>query len=261
MSNGLWVKTFIFLLFLLPSCAPKMPPRVSVPESEQVQVLKEVKAYLNSLQSIRSAKGFAKVRLKASKGRGNFDEAVIIRLPASFRFETLDDFGKTRFLVTSDGSSLDWQDLSRKEYSTGEMTDERVRRLIPLAHSLEETLGLFIGKIKPPDLTQAVVTRQKSLTEYRIEFLGGELIWDRENHAIVSFASKGEDGKVAFQYRGSEFKEKPSIKIPSRVWLKDFKTKKEIEIHYQDLELNPVISESLFKLYPQPDARRLDEMD
>lgn len=258
-----------FSAFLFAACGPKAPPRVAVPDSERSGVLREIQTYLQGLESLQSLRGFARVRLKVKGGSQNFDEAVIIRFPESFRFETLDDLGNTRLLLSSDGRTLFWQDFSRREYFEGALHEVKLGRLLPMASTLSETLALFIGKPTLEKRLIGPVEREGEGPRYRVILPLGELVWDSGEKAILSFASKKENGKVAYRYEGESFLERPlagdpqkrTIKIPSRVRLKDFKSKNEIRIRYQQLELNPKIQEGVFVIQPSLDAKRLDEID
>jgi hypothetical protein len=132
-----------------------------------------------------------------------------------------------------------------------------------MASSVEETLGLFLGKVPPPDLVGARVFREGDSPRFWVVFSGGELLWDDEEGAIVSFASKGERDRVTFQYEGGEFQQNTlyKVKIPFRVKMKDFKTKNRVEIHYLSLEINPKLSPTLFELDSNRETRRLDDKD
>jgi hypothetical protein len=264
---GFFLSIAFCLLFLV-ACGPKTPPRTALPEGQAADVLREVRAFLQSWEAVGSARGYARVQLHARRKTLRTDEALFIHLPDAFRFESLDDFGRTRFLLLSDGQNLQWRDFDRGESEIRERNEEELKRFLPMASSIEETLGLFLGKLPPPDLAGAQVFKEGDSSRFRVVFPSGEFLWDEGEGAIVSFALKGERGRVVFQYEGGEFKELnlPSlgktlsrIKVPSRVKMKDFKTKNRVEIHYLSLEINPKLAPSLFEMNSNRETRRLDD--
>jgi outer membrane lipoprotein-sorting protein len=268
-------KTNRFLLlvlsFFLFACGSKISPRAALPEAESRHVLEQAEAYLQSVQILKSARGYAKVRLKVKGHQKNFDEAVIIAWPDSFRFETLDDLGNTQFLIVSDGDTLAWQDFQRKEMSSQKVNDKALARFLPVVESVTDTLGLLIGRLPPQDLKGAQVTRDAKSPLAHIHFSKGEIGWDSESGYIVSLALKDEDGKFRFQIEGRDFVDrvirgpKESLaRAPSRIHLKDLKTGNEIDLSYRDLTVEPAsskLSPSLFHVEPSSDMKRLDERD
>ncbi len=257
------------LLCLFFACTAKTPPRIALPENEQQNLLKTVERYIQSLQKIKGVKAYAKVRLKVRGQKINFDEVIKIQFPFSFYFETLDDLANTSFQLMSDGSSLFWQDFIRKEYWEGELNEKSIRKFIPLASDLEETLGLFVGKIPPLDLKEAKVFKNSDSSQYIIRIPRGEIIWDLSQNAIVHLALKGEGASLAFEYEGGRFHpqtlnptKETDVNVPSHVKLKDLKTKNEIEINYKDLTLGigPMLVPLTIQFNPLPDAKRLNAL-
>lgn len=260
---------FLFISIFLFSCVPRKAPRVALPQNEQAIILQKVARYSESLQKIGSAKSYAKVRLRVRGYKTSFDEVIKIRFPFSFYFETLDDLANKRFVMASNGSTLFWQDYDRKEYYEGELDENSLRKFLPLAANLEETLGFFIGKLPVFDLQTAQIFKIDQGPQYSIKISRGEIIWDESQNAIVSLAFGKEGARVGFEYEGANFRrqtlhstKESDVYIPSRVKLRDKKTKNEIEILYQDSELaigNAVLPESI-SWAPLPDAKQIHEL-
>lgn len=260
----------VFLLFFF-ACGPKVPPRVALPEADSQRVLEEADSYIRGVQMIHTGRGYAKVGLKVKGHRRSFDEAVVVGWPDSFRFETLDDLGNTQFLIVSDGETLAWQDFIKKESSEHQITEERLRRFLPVVESVRDTLGLLIGRLPLQDLSGAAVSREANSGLNRIVTLKGEMVWDPEGRYIVSLALKGEDGKFRYQYEGWDFVDRPirgskgtQVRAPSRIHLKDLKTGNEIDLFYRDLSVDTIssgISPSLFRLNAESGMKRLDDRE
>ena len=247
--------SFLLVVLFLSSCAPKAPPRISAPEEQSKKVLEDFALALKSLQKIQSARGYAKLKLKVKGRSANVDEAVLIQLPRSFRFETVDDFGGPRFLLLSDGESLFWRDFSRKEEGREDLSEAALKKYLPMAADLSETLGLFMGRIPRDDVATAKVSQEEGSGLYWILTPRSESLWDHEARTILSFASKGEDGKVAYQYKAGEFQGL----IPRRIFLKDLKTNNEVTIHYLDFQLNPAIPRERFEV--ESSMKRSNDVD
>ena len=259
---------FIILLFFV-ACAPKTAIRIAVPDTEQSKILEDINSYQKSLQGIGAAKAYAKVRVKIRGHQARIEEAVKIRFPFSFYFETLDDLGNTQFKMTSDGSGLLWEDYSQREYWLGELNEKNLRKFLPLAANLEETLGLFVGKMPLLDLKEAKVFGTEKSNIYLVKIPRGQIFWDKSQNVIVSLAFKSEAANLGFVYEGDHFHpltlyptKETDLRVPSLVKLKDVKTKNEIEINCQDLELSlgTLLVPQAFSLDPLPGAKRLDAL-
>ncbi|MFO1518228.1 MAG: hypothetical protein U1F57_00965 [bacterium] len=296
--------TLLGVVFLLASCGPKIPPKVALPVSpeESRRVLKNVIDYVHSTETLVSARGYAKVRLKAGRLKGRFDEAIVVdwgndySRPGRFRFEALDDFGNTRYLLLSDGVDFSWEDRVRREYASQPFQVGNLKKFMPLPPPegelsredawVKETLRFLTGVPRLFRYLEATLPGQERQIEkigegrYRIGGAKGgnqgdskvpEIIWDEGEHAIVSLALKDEGGKLSFRYEAEGFSApkkslggmsgEKSLLIPSRVYLKDYKTQNEIEIHYRDLEVanQSVTSPELFYLSPLSNEKKLDE--
>lgn len=235
---------FIVFLFFFTACTVKSPPRVSIPTNEEQKILGQVQQYLHSLQGIQSVKAYAKVKLKIKGKKLNFDEVIKIQFPLSFQFESLDDFANIRFVLRSEGEQLFWQDFQNQQSGDLDLTEKNIRKFIPMATSLTETLGFFIGKIPLLDLKNARVYPGPLAEEFVIETPQGELVWSSSQKVIVRLAWKKEGARLAFEYEGGNFilrkinpTKEAEVRLPSHIKLKDYKNKSEIEISYQDLML------------------------
>ncbi len=264
------IRFFYFLLFLglgfVFACTAKRPPRIALPPADQQKIIKQVAHTIHSLQGMRGARGFAKVSLRIKGHQARFDAVVKIEFPLSFYFETLDDFANTRYQLISDGAQLFWQDFSKKEYWEGALHEKMMQKFLPLASHLEETLGLWIGKIPPLKLQEAEVWEGPLPFQYLIVIPQGKIIWEDSSKTIVYLALKTEGAKFGYEYEGSDFHpitfiptKETDVKVPFRIRLKDAKTKNEIEIHYQSLEVGmgkgflPFSTE----FNPLPDAKKI----
>lgn len=260
---------FVLLLIYLSACAPTKAPRVALPPNEQSNILKKVSLYSESLQKIGSVKSYAKVRLRVRSYKTSFDEVIKILFPFSFYFETLDDLANKRFVMASDGATLFWQDYDRKEYYEGKLEEKSLRKFLPLASNIEETLGYFVGKLPLFDLQMAQVFKVDQGPQYSIRIPRGEIIWDDSQNAIVSLAFGKEGARVAFEYEAGNFRrqtlqasKETDVYLPSRVKLRDKQTKNEIEIIYQDSELAVGNAKGWEPISwsPLPDAKQIHEL-
>ncbi|MBL7685096.1 MAG: hypothetical protein JNK65_03555 [Deltaproteobacteria bacterium] len=244
---------FLFILLFMFACATQTPPRISsLPDSQKTKILNSVKKKLEMFQKIESAKGFAQVKLKLRNKKQSLDEVVFLKFPKHFRFETLDDFGNLQFFILSDGENLRWEDRLKGQSSEIDLSEKNLRRFLPSTGSIDQTLALFIGKIPLLDLEEAKVFPKNET--YEVEFQGAVLVWNPIQEQILSLVFKNNRGKTFFRFEGSDFKNYPLntsskdfVSLPSRVLLQDFKTKNELEIRYQSLELNSSLNESMFE--------------
>lgn len=278
-KNTLYFSLFtIFFLPFLAACGSKISPKSSLSKEVQSQIIQKTENYLKTNQKyLQAAKGYAKVKLKIKSKKENFDAVVIVDLnPSSdpdnqskilrFRFEILDDLGNSRTLILSDGKNLSWKDFSKEEIHLAELSEKNLRKFLPLANSIEETLGLLIGKIPKLEIhTSSVIQSPCNSPQpcasslYRLTFPQGEMLWNDEKQVIEFLALKSKNGKLAFQFEGKNFiypivspTKEMTIAIPSQIKLVDLKTKNEIEINYKviDIGMRLSFSPSLFELEP-----------
>ncbi len=270
--------TFIsfFLVVSLAACGSKTPPRSSLSEEVESKIIQRTENYLQKNHNyLHSAKGYAKVKLKIKSKKENFDAVILVDfniipdhefVPLRFRFEVLDDLGNSRSLVVSDGKTLSWKDFSKEEIHSTDLSEKNLRNFLPLANSLEETLGLLIGRIPKLEIHSASVVespcrdpRLCTSTSYRLTFPQGEILWNDQKQTIEFLALKSKSGKLTFQYEGKNFihptvspTKETSLTIPSQIRLTDLKSKNEIEINYKviDIGIRLPFSQTLFELEP-----------
>ncbi len=275
--NPLYLTLFSFFLVVsLATCGSKAPPRTALSEEAESKIIQKTGNYLQKNRSyLHSAKGYAKVKLRIKSKKENFDAVVIVDLnttpdndstPLRFRFEILDDLGNSRSLMVSDGKTLFWKDFSKEEIRSDELSEKNLRKFLPLANSIEETLGLLVGRIPLLDLNQSTVRpsprpspQGEGEKNYQINFSQGEILWNDQKQVIEFLALKSKSGKLAFQYEGKNFihptvspTKETTLTIPSQIRLTDLKTKNEIEINYKviDIGMRLPFSPALFELEP-----------
>jgi len=250
------VLIFFVVIFLSACGSSKTPPKVAVPESEKTKILQSIQQSLEISQALKNVKGYAQVHLKTRKGSTHFDEVVFIRFPDSFYFETVDDFGNARYVLISNGENLSWQDYSKKEYGEEALSSIKLEKILPLRSTLAESLGFLVGKLGV--VLKAGDFFQSSDHRYELKTPEYSLIWDTQLQKIVSVDFRDENGKVTYRYEGLNFfSQAPGF--PSKIHLRDYKHKTEMEIRYQFLEENPTVDESLFNLKVLPDAKKVNQ--
>gem|GEM_PF-2202515 len=263
---------FFALPFVLAACVTRMPPRVALPEAESSRVLDNLRLHLKNQELLQGARGYARVKLKLGGKGAGAEEAVFIALPDRFRFETLDDLGNRRFVLFGGEGRFFARDEGKPSERLRELEEKDLKRFLPLKSDVEETLGLFLGKIPPLNLEGARVYPELKDSTFRIVLPEAEVFWDDAQGLILSLDWKEERGKLAYRYEGGEFarasfrrpspsSSKDPLLAPMRVRLTDLKTKNWVEIRYLSLEWNPDLSPSLFRVNPLEDGAGSDDQD
>ncbi len=271
---------FVGCVSRLPGPAIPASALFEVDEKEKETVVQSVKDYTLSLKQLKGARGYARVRLDTKGKIKNLDELILIffpeNTPPSFRFETLDDFGNPHFVLLSDGKQLEWQDLDRSEISTEILEEKTLKRFLPIFLNLSKTLGLLIGKLdlsfENDPLLAVLKNREANPEFYHLYFATREIVWSTQEKTIVRWIEKNHSGKSLFIYEAKDFhildtsppecthlvggvavgptgdsncvKDKSggfSFKLPTKIYLKDFKNKTFLDLEYLQMKITSVL--------------------
>ncbi len=247
------------------ACAPKHEPQhatrsgfVLLHDFEKDSLLKQVQTFATSLENLNALKGYAKIGLEIKKRKRNVEETVFIQLPASFRFETLDDLGNLKFTLASDGSTLQWFENGDHKIHTEALTEKTLSRYLPFLDSFSETLGLFFGRLPNPNFQpDAVEVRKYENGEVWLVGENDRWLWNPLDQKITRWDRLSARGKILFHVEVSEFKNfvtssesksRETYSLPTRILIQDLKRKNAIRIHYLDMQPQKALPEALFQI-------------
>lgn len=100
----------------------------------------------------------AHLTVRRSAGVQRFPGVLLLRTPASLRFEALSPFGQPFMLATVSDGTVVIYNVSDNRALTGPATASAARRWLGIALAAEDLVGVLLGRVgPPPDLREAAI--------------------------------------------------------------------------------------------------------
>ncbi len=132
-------------LALTGGCA-SLPPRRPLPP-EVLTTRAELEARWREFRDLRS---LTDITIRRAGRADRLSGVLLLRAPASLRFEALAPFGPPLLVVASDGESVTLWEVAQERAYIGRATPEANRRWLGLALGSEELVALLAGYALPP---------------------------------------------------------------------------------------------------------------
>lgn len=249
------------------SCSARPPPRpVAFPPSASVSSAQDFLAKLAAQrQAIRSVRGITRVTYRGSQETGTARQAVAVRAPNLFRLELFSPVGIAA-LTTCNGEILTAYFSGQKVLYRGQATPFAIARFTRMMLSAQEITGLLLGI--PPITGQMAqgavptVTLDAERGWYRIEFVfaevGSQVLWfDPHTGLLQQWEKVGLDGHVLTRLQLAEYQKIQGLDFPLEIHLKDYVGQQELGLHYEQIELNPALAETLFTIPSIPGVQEI----
>ncbi|MBI2358403.1 MAG: DUF4292 domain-containing protein [Deltaproteobacteria bacterium] len=240
------------------SCAPVASRSPAVTDQIPQKALDPgelVRNLLQREQQLRSLRALATVEYSSWRGRGKFQEVVVIRRPDRLRLETLSQLGAVLIVTAANDEVVGFHPQERLFYR-GRSSKENLSRYTQIPLELEEVTRLLLG-LPPVDLSG------------RWEGNGGSLSWQREGggrETITFDPTRGlplkwerfdGNGEIEFSAGFSDFAVTSGVPFPMTLSFSAPMRQLQVELRYQEPELNVVLPESLFVVEKPPHVREL----
>ncbi|MBI3090919.1 MAG: hypothetical protein HYY96_09655 [Candidatus Tectomicrobia bacterium] len=162
---------------LLPPEAPRPAPPLALYGADELVAILERRARL-----VRDLRGVAHLTLELGTQRFQAKQAVLIRLPAMLRIETLGLFGQSMFLFTSDSRELRIFYPRERKYYLAQATRKNLSRLLGLSLSITSLATLSSGGVPLPRLVsgagvQAVPSLRLQVLSFPTPAAGRQEVW------------------------------------------------------------------------------------
>ena len=244
---------------------PLRPARLPPPD----QPLPLVHDFLTKLaahrQAISSVRGVARVTYHGPEERGSAKQAVAVHAPNQFRLELFSPVGIAA-LTTCNGDTLSAYFPGQKVLYRGQATPFAIARFTRVMLSAQEISGLLLGS--PPMRAQMVedavptVSLDRERGWYRVEFafaeVGSQVLWfDQRTMLLQQWERVGLDDQVVTQLQLAAYQKIQGQYFPHEIHLTDHFGQQELGIYYEQLELNPALSASLFKIPSIPGVQEI----
>jgi outer membrane lipoprotein-sorting protein len=203
------------------------------------------------------------VAYKDAHEKGTARQAVAVDAPDRFRLELFSPIGIVS-LVTTDGHNLAAYFPQDKVLYRGAATPTNTARFIQLALSASEITGLLLGLPVLPDQREAGVVRfDEDAGWYRLDLPLTEgdvqtLAFDQKTLRLLGWEVRNGEGAVLARVTLSDYRPVRNQEFPFAIELSDKQGKQEAAITYEQVELNPPLSDSLFTLVSIPGVQEID---
>jgi outer membrane lipoprotein-sorting protein len=215
---------------------------------------------------VLSVKAEARVKIRAPERSGTVGELIAAARPAALHLETLDFFGKPVALLASDGERFAMFAQDKASFYTGPATAQNISRLLPLVLEPSEVAAILLGDIPRIRATEARLELDTEARAYRVTLKAGAVsqrLWvSTEDLALLRSEVRG---ARAYDLRHDDFETLSGLPFPKTIELTTVRADGssagvEIAVRYKELELNPPLDPSFFKL-EQPAGSKLIEVD
>ena len=125
-------------------CA-SLPPRQPLPP-DVVAARAMLEARWNDFHDLRS---LADIRIRRDARLDHFSGVLLLRAPASLRFEALTPFGPPLLVVASDADAITLWEIPNERAFIGRSSPDATRRWLGLALGAEELVSLLAGYALP----------------------------------------------------------------------------------------------------------------
>jgi len=140
---------------LAAGCAVALPPPRETPTDEAQRGVALLAARWQEFTDLRA---LAEVRMARGNDRQQFTGALLLKAPASLRFEALSPFGQPLLLATIHEGQITIYNVAEHTAVVGPATAQTAARLFHLAVEPDELVGVLAGRPVPPkDLRVATV--------------------------------------------------------------------------------------------------------
>jgi outer membrane lipoprotein-sorting protein len=237
----------------LAGCATVRPaPAPILPQARAARALIE-----RAWDEFRDLRTLAEITITRDKQRQRFTGALLLRAPASLRFEALSPFGIPILLVGADGETLTvWEVLGQRAYVLPASADGN-RRWLGLAIGTHELVAFLSGRVVPlrdplamelfdPDQIGPSLSLRDAETTQRIWF---DPLTGRPRQ--VEWTGGGNPARVTFAAAASD--------APTSLTLATVDGQLEVVVKYRDPKINSDFDPELLKV-SVPDGVRIQDL-
>lgn len=240
------------------SCAPVVPPGPAVTDRIPQHALDPgeiVRRLAHRERQLWSLRTLATVDYSSWRGRGRFQEVVLVRRPDRLRLETLSQLGAVLIVTAASDEVVGFHPQENLLYR-GRSSKENLFRYTQIPLELEEVTRLLLG-LPPVDLT-----RRWEGNGNPISWEGGggrrETIFFDPTHGLpLRWERFDDNGEIELSASFSDFSVTSGGLFPMMLSFAVPTRQLHLEVRYQEPELNVVLPESLFVQEKPPHVREV----
>lgn len=248
----------------LSSCSVRRPPQpLQVPSPELPSAQQLLAGPEARRQALASLRGLARVTYADSQEKGTARQAVAVSAPDRFRLELFSPIGIASLSVC-DGRTLASYFPTDKTLYRGAATPLNVARFTRVGLSPRDIASVLLGF---PPLPQQRETLSVDLDEekgwYRCSLPlpeGNSQVWwfEPKTLLLMRWEATTNNGVVLAYMTLADYRNVNGQDFPFEIVLSDKQNQQEAAIHYEQVELNPTLPDTLFTLAPINGVREID---
>ena len=242
----------LLALLVLNGCASAPPRRAVAPEAEAA--LARLEERQRGFQDLRT---LADLKIRRDGKTQRLSGALLLRAPASLRFEALTSFGVPVVLVAGDSQSVTlWEVVDNRAYILPASPDA-TKRWLGLALGAEDLVALLSGRVRPLQNTSSVDLMPPDLLGPSIRLVGA----DGEQRIWLDLVT-GQARQV--EWTGGKnparvtFDQAPPDAPPTGLTLATLDGKLEVVARYRDPRMNTGFDPALLSLTVPENVRIRD---
>jgi outer membrane lipoprotein-sorting protein len=214
-------------------------------------------------QTLTSLRGLARVTYADSRDKGTAKQAVAVSAPDRFRLELFSPIGIASLSVC-DGHTLAAYFPADKTLYRGAATPLNVARFTRVMLSPREVASVLLGLPPLPQQRDALsVDFDEEKGWYRCYLSlpeGNAQVWWFEPKTLLlrRWEVTANNGAILAHMNLADYRNVNGQAFPFEIVLADKQNQQEASIHYEQVELNPSLPDTLFTLAPINGVREFD---
>lgn len=217
--------------------------------------------FMTKEQTIRSFKGIAVVKVEKDGKGFEYEEVIIFKKPASFRFETLSPLKTTLAIVTGKNISVNAYLSGSNTFYTAYLNRDAVEKLLFLPLEPFELFPVLYGGLIQFEFYTAEVEYDDSDNNYILTLNDGNLNIlkiriNPQDRTIKSFEKINLFSKTTLIVNYADYKMINGYRFPMLIKVESPGNDLAVTLRYDTVEINTDIDETLFKIDPPKGALR-----
>lgn len=247
------------LLLFLPGCVHRSPA-TEPPASRPVPDARALLAQMAARPRATSFRATFKVKLETGERTSRLNGNLLVREDAGLRAELLSIVGPpVAYATLTQKNAFLYLPLQGNTFFSATEPEALMGRLTGGTMALSDLVAILLGGAPPCEKPGKVRYRSSDdrfLLRCEEEDVGGYLLAVApEGGEVTEVEGLSSRGTVRFKGRFGEFDVVDGVTFARQVVL-DLPKRGQLELHFQEIEVNPELPAELFELSPPPGSRR-----
>jgi len=231
------------LLLSAAACATPGGPAFEPVAGEEAALRARVETLHAEASRRERLRAVGKLRVESRDGSASVKEVVLVERPARLRLESLNMLGQAATLLVIDGERFSFFD--GKTLEDGAVGSELLRSRLGLALEPSEAVSaLLVAPLETDWQPRAILGRG---AEREVRLAGQSLRFSAAGD-LAALSALDEDGAERWRAEYADWRDVPGGRYPFSLVLSSPETELRAELELTDVELNPSLDPSLFRV-------------